>query len=60
MKRWYQSKTVWTNIAVIAAGVQQMVPTLQGIIPPEAYAYILFVAGVTNVGLRSITTTGLK
>ena len=59
MKPWYKSKTIWFNIATVggavAAGVVGLLPTLQPMLPPETYAYLMFVVGFMNILLRSVT-----
>ena len=61
MKQWYQSKTMWLNIGVgISAALVMYLPLLEVAIPAKAYGIMLFVVSILNVGLRKITTTGIK
>ena len=63
-KPWYKSKTVWFNIfsigGAILGGVVGLLPTLEVVIPPTAYAITLFCLGVGNIILRAITTGPIK
>ena len=59
MKKWYQSKTVWTNVALVLGAVIQMLPQLQVTMTPDQYAMIFFVFGTINLVLRKLTTTGI-
>lgn len=58
-KHWYTSKTVWFNILTIGAGivggVAGLLPMLELVISPTVYAVTLFVLGVVNVILRTLT-----
>ena len=64
MKKWYQSKTMWLNIAsgvAAAAGlVVAYLPLLEVAIPAKAYGITLFVVSILNVGLRKITDTSIE
>ena len=61
MKPWYKSKTVWFNVltvgGAVAAGVVWLLPTLQ--LSTEDYQLALFIVGIVNVALRSITTDAI-
>jgi hypothetical protein len=61
MKRWYQSKTLWFNVAVaIGAAIEASLTLVQGYFDPRVFlALIGLVAGV-NVVLRFLTTTGVS
>jgi len=63
MKSWYQSKTVWANgiviVLALVTGIQEFLPALQVQLSPETYGKILFLVGTLNVGLRSITNSGI-
>lgn len=63
MKPWYKSKTVWANLIVIVTafltGVQQFFPELQAHLSAETYSKILFTVGAVNLGLRTITDSGI-
>ncbi len=63
MKPWYKSKTMWFNIATVGgavlAGVVGLLPTLQFMLSPQAYAITFMVIGAVNVLLRSITESAI-
>ena len=63
-KHWYTSKTVWLNILTIGgsiiAGLGGVLPALGPVLTVETYQVILFVVGVLNVTLRSLTTGPIK
>lgn len=52
MKPWYQSKTIWLNIAATAATLGDAL-TGAGILGPQAAAAV----AIGNVLLRAVTTT---
>ena len=64
MKRWYQSKTMWLNIAmgvaVVSGMLLEFLPMLEGAVPLVAYKWALFLTSIANVGLRKITDTGIE
>ena len=64
MKQWYQSKTMWLNIAAgvsAAAGLLVMyLPLLEVVISAKVYGITLFIVSMLNVGLRKITDTGIE
>ncbi len=55
-KHWYQSKTIWLNIAVIVLGAAAEVFKLF----PQAAQAALVVAGLLNFALRFKTEQGIK
>jgi len=59
MKKWYQSKTVWANVALVLGAVIQMLPQLQVTMTPEQYGMVFFAFGTINLVLRKLTTTGI-
>jgi len=63
MKPWYESKTIWANIIVTVTAfltaIYQFLPGLQGTIEPSTYVALLFITGVGNVFLRTITNAGI-
>ena len=59
-KKWYQSKTVWTNILTIAVGIISAIVSQEGLIPPVVLKWMFVSMGVINVILRAITTTGIE
>jgi hypothetical protein len=60
-KKWYQSKTMWFNLTVsIIAGAMGVLPFLQPALSPVVYGVIMFMVGLVNVILRSITNQGLE
>ena len=63
MKPWWKSKTIWFNLAIVGgavlSGAVGLLPLLEPLMAPAAYAVIFFVVGVVNVGLRAITEKGI-
>ena len=59
-KQWYTSKTLWTNIVLIGAGIQQNLPFIEASISPAAFGWTLFVFGVINVILRLVTESAIE
>ena len=63
MKRWYQSKTMWLNIAMgvaVASGMLlEFLPMLEGAVPLVVYKWALFLTSIANVGLRKITSSAI-
>ena len=57
MKKWYKSKTMWVNISVLFAGAVSLLPNLEGVLSSDQYGIAVFVVGLINVGLRTITKT---
>jgi len=61
MKPWYKSKTVWLNLASVAAtlvgAAAQVLPNLQGILDPQTYLIAGAVVGVANIVLRTYFTS---
>lgn len=61
VKKWYQSKTMWYNIAVsmVAAGNEMMpiVGVLDPAIADTVRAYLIVALAAGNTILRSITST---
>ena len=57
-KAWWKSKTMWLNVAVVAAGIADQLIT-GGLIPPAWIPSILSAIGIANVVLLSITTQPL-
>ena len=62
-KKWYQSKTVWFNIATgvvaVTAGLSGVLPILAPVVTEVTMAYILFGVGLINIVLRAVTSTAL-
>ena len=61
MKKWYESKTNWLNIASISTtvvgAVAQILPSLQGIVDIKTYFVVSAMVGVANIVLRNYFTT---
>jgi hypothetical protein len=59
-KRWYRSKTVWFNILTIGGavldGLLGLLPTVQPLVDPTVYPWVMLSVGAVNVVLRAITT----
>ena len=62
-KPWYKSKTVWFNIVsasvVFTDGLAKLIVGLYDFIPSEAYPWVVFGIGVSNLFLRAVTSTAL-
>ena len=55
-KPWWKSKTMLFNMAAAALIALEMnLPSLQGMIDPPTYAYMLMGVNVVNVVLRFVT-----
>ena len=54
---------VWFNILTIggavAAGMGEVIPALGPVLEPDVYQKLLFVVGITNLVLRSITSSAV-
>lgn len=59
MKKWYESKTIWLNIAsiVVVAGSQLANSNVLG---TKATTGILVGVNIGNLILRTLTNTGIK
>jgi len=61
MKKWYESKTVWLNIAsvvtTLVGAVTQILPSLQGLLDIKTYLVVGAVVGVANIVLRTYFTS---
>ncbi len=61
MKKWYESKTVWLNVASVATtlvgAVIQVLPSLQGLLDIKTYLVVGAVVGVLNIVLRTYFTS---
>jgi len=61
VKKWYESKTVWLNLASVIAtlvgAVVQVLPSLQGILDIKTYLIVGAVVGVVNIVLRTYFTS---
>ena len=59
-KPWYQSKTIWFNIAVASlAALEVSASMIQPFVQGNVYGYGLLLLTVGNAALRIITTQGL-
>lgn len=55
-KPWWESKTIWLNIAVgVVAVVDSSTDVLQSVLPPDVMGSVLAVTAVVNVVLRAVT-----
>ena len=54
---------MWFNIAVVGgaalSGAVVLLPVLEPLLTPAFYATTLFVVGIANVALRSVTSNGI-
>jgi len=61
MKKWYQSKTVWLNVAAgvatLVAAVTQVLPNLEGLMDTQTYTIVNAVVVVSNLMLRKYFTS---
>ena len=61
MKKWYQSKTMWINLALALTGAGVMyLPILEVTLPGNVFAILLFASNAINMVLRKVTTTGIE
>lgn len=59
-KKWYQSKTIWINAGIAAAGaVAAQVPGFPSDIIPKDASHVAIVGALTNIFLRVLTKTKL-
>lgn len=59
-KRWYRSRTLWFNAAVLMlAAAETQLNVLQGVLPGGLYAWLAFILPIGNALLRFITTTAI-
>ena len=60
MKKWYQSKTMWLNVAAgvatLVAAVTQVLPGLQGLMDIQTYTIVNAVVVTLNLVLRKYFT----
>lgn len=55
-KQWWQSKTIWLNLAIgVVAVVDMSSDALKTVLPPDVMGGVLAVTAVVNVVLRTIT-----
>lgn len=60
MKKWWKSKTLWINLATVAAGLVAVFEGNEWIMSnPEASGVVLAAAGFVNFLLRLVTTEGV-
>jgi len=59
-KKWYQSRTVWLNIATCVAGASPLLANFTGLISPLTYAILLTAVGMANIALRFLTEQGIE
>lgn len=60
MKKWYKSKTIIFNLlSILLLGVEQNFALLQPMLGESVYGVMLFSITMANIGLRTITTTGV-
>ena len=59
-KKWYQSRTVWLNVATAVAGGAPLVANFTGLVSPLVYAIMLTFIGAANIALRLLTDTGVE
>lgn len=60
-KKWWQSKTLWFNIAMAAATTAEAsFGLLQPVLPGNEYASLAFVLAIGNAMLRIISTQGIE
>lgn len=59
-KVWWQSKTVWANIIIVAVAVLAYIGAQPGLIPAEFAPWVLAAGGVLNIILRFVTGAPLS
>ena len=65
MKPWFQSKTIWLNVASVAAtlvsALSQVLPSLQGLLDIQTYIIVNAAVAFLNVVLRTwFTSTAIE
>lgn len=56
MKPWWESKTIWLNVAVgVLAAADALTGALKPFIPPELMGGIVTGLAIANVALRAVT-----
>lgn len=59
-KRWWKSRTLWINAAVLAlAAAETQINVLQGVLPGGLFPWLAFGLPVVNAALRFITAQGI-
>lgn len=61
MKQWYESKTIWVNVAAVVAAILVYMtgPDFPIQLDSETLKALVALLGVVNVALRFVTNTGL-
>lgn len=63
-KRWYKSKTIWFNSAIMVSamltGIVGLLPIVQGVVSASAYAWVFFGVSAINIVLRVVTNQGVE
>lgn len=55
-KPWWESKTIWLNLAVgVVAVVDASTDVLHSVLPPDVMGGVLAATAVINVVLRAVT-----
>ena len=61
MKKWYESKTVWLNVAsgvaTLVSALSQVLPSLQGLLDIQTYIIVNAAVAFLNIVLRTYFTT---
>lgn len=59
-KAWYCSRTILFNVIVLVvmllSAAEPLLPGLQGVLPPQLYAWAAFALPLVNMALRFITS----
>lgn len=59
-KPWYQSKTMWFNLAVTGLGIaSSAVPFLKPFVNPKTFGMLTTAVGMGNMALRAVTNTAI-
>lgn len=59
-KKWWKSKTLWINGALLAmAAAETQLNVLQPMLPVNVYSVMAFVLPVVNAYLRFVTTQAI-
>lgn len=59
-KPWWQSKTVWMNMAIATVGaLAETVPAVRDYLPQGWYGIYMVAVALVNVWLRTISTATL-
>jgi hypothetical protein len=60
-KPWWASRTLWLNaVALLLAALEAHYAVLQQLLPIDAYAGLVLIVALGNVGLRLVTDRAIE